>query len=170
MRVLLILPCMPWIKYGFNFREGKFWKKVIESIRDSKHQIDIYAIDCIRLKSTGSMIGLWSPETNKKIFHEVFSNKLDNYPAWHKYKNKPNLREELKQEVRRRLEEVCQKYDKIISFTNVKVYYYCMKELAEEFNIIALPRSVNWKAPRAVAYENIDQLVNELENAQKVIA
>lgn len=161
---------MPWLNYGSNFREGKFWKKVIDSIKDSDHQIDIYAIDCIRLKSTGNIIGLWSPEKNKEIFNEVMSDKLDNYPAWSKYKNKSHLREELKQEVRSKLKEVHQKYDKIISFTNVKVYYYCLRELAEEFGLVALPRRVNWKAPRAVPYENIDQLVNELENVQKVIA
>ena len=161
-RTLVIIPCMSWVANNGDYTKGKMWKKVLELVEASPTEVDIYAIDCIRLKSNGKMIGLWSPSKNKRIMKEILEKKLDNYPAWGKYKNRPDLRDELRREVENKLKLLCKRYDRIISFTNVKVYNFCLRELASKFDIITLPATVDWKAPRSVPYKNIDELAHEL--------
>jgi hypothetical protein len=154
---------MPWNKYKENFAESRFWKFVLSKIRCWSHLIDIYAIDCIRLKSSNKMIGLWSPFKDKRILKEILEEKLDNYPSWSKYKNRPELREELKGEVRKKLSRLKKRYDFVISYTNVKIYYNCLEELSKEFDIIVLPQNVNWRRPRTILFQNINELVNKLQ-------
>ena len=158
-KIMLILPCMPWIKYGKNFENGTFWKIVRKHIKPYLKFIDIYAIDCIRLRSSRRMIGLWSPYKDKEILDEILHEKLDSYPAWEKYKNNPKAREELKQQVRNKLVRLREVYESKVAYLNVRVYYECIKDLAPEFRIILLPKAIPWRTPR-VTYST--KYVNEL--------
>jgi len=160
-KIMLILPCMPWIKYGINFENGTFWKIILKNIKSYLEFIDIYAIDCIKLKSSGRMIGLWSPYKDKNILDEIMIEKLDRYPAWEKYKNNPKAREELKIQVKNKLTLIRDKYKSIIAYLNVRVYYECIKEIIPEFHIILLPKNVPWRTPR-VTYSQ--QYINELKD------
>ena len=162
-KIMLILPCMPWIKYGRGFENGTFWKIVRKHIKPYLKFIDIYAIDCIRLKSSGRMIGLWSPCKDKKILDEILCEELDNYPAWEKYKSNSRAREELKLQVRNRLIYLREVYESIVAYLNVRVYYECIKDLAPEFQIILLPRTIPWRTPR-VTYSSryVKELVDVL--------
>jgi hypothetical protein len=158
-KIMLILPCMPWINYGRNFENGTFWKIVRKHIKPYLKSIDIYAIDCIRLRSSGKMIGLWSPYKDKEILDEILLEKLDSYPAWEKYKNNPRAREELTLQVTDRLIQLRKVYESIVAYLNVRVYYECIKDLAPEFRIILLPKIIPWRTPR-VTYSS--RYVNEL--------
>ena len=160
---MLILPCMPWIRYGSNFENGTFWKIVRKHVKSYLKSIDIYAIDCIKLRSSGKMIGLWSPYKDKEILHEILHEKLDSYPAWEKYKNNPKAREELKLQVRDKLIQLREVYQSIVAYLNVRVYYECIKDLAPEFRIILLPQTIPWRTPR-VTYSPryLDELAHVL--------
>jgi hypothetical protein len=162
-RILLILPCMPWVKYNGNVWKSNSWKYVRNKIRKWLDFVDIYAIDCIRLKSSNKIIGLWSPFKHEYILEEILKEKLDSYPSWNKYKNHPELREELKEEVRKKLLSLKSQYARIISVVNVKVYYNCLKEISEEFNIIVLPRVIDWRKPYASFYQGVEELVSEIQ-------
>jgi hypothetical protein len=168
MRIMLILPCMSWIKYGGNFHEGRFWKVVLDKTRRWSALIDIYAIDCIRLKSTGQMIGLWSPSKDKAVLQEILREELDSYPSWSKYKNRPQLRNELREAVKSKLKELRKRYAFIVSFVNVKAYYNCLQELSTEFDLITLPKKVNWNKARAVQYQNVNELLRKLQEIHPV--
>jgi hypothetical protein len=159
-RILLILPCMPWIKYGRDFENGTFWKIVRKHIEPYLESIDIYAIDCIRLRSSGKMIGLWSPYKDKEIYDEILLEKLDSYPAWGKYKNNPKAREELKLQVKNKITQLRKAYELIVAYLNVRVYYECIGSLAQEFGIILLPKTIPWRTPRvAYSFRYVNELV-----------
>ena len=182
-KILLILPCMPWIKYEGNAWKSKRWKYLkcrIEKelnfvyIQDDSQKpnqstkiiVDIYAIDCIRLKSSNRMIGLWSPFKDNHIMEEILKEKLDRYPSWRIFKNHPELVEELKEEVRKKLLQLKNQYHHIFSVVNVKAYYKCLEELSKEFNIVLLPRNVekiSWKKPLRIFNRGVDELANELQ-------
>jgi hypothetical protein len=154
---------MPWIKYGINFENGTFWRIVLKNIKPYLEFIDIYAIDCIKLKSSDRRIGLWSPYKDKNILDEIMLEKLDSYPAWEKYKNNPKAREELKIQVKNKLILLRDKYKSIIAYLNVRVYYECIKDLIPEFNIILLPRYIPWKTPRVTySLKYLNELLDEL--------
>jgi hypothetical protein len=170
---------MSWIKYKGNAWKSKRWKYLKDKIEkelkfvriqdenqkqnpSTKIVVDIYAIDCIKLKSSKRMIGLWSPFKDKHILEEIIEEGLDNYPSWDKYKNHPELREELKEEVKKKLLQLKDQYHHIFSVMNVKVYYNCLEELSKEFNIILLPRHVDWKKTFSIFYQGVDEFANEL--------
>lgn len=71
------LTCMLPGKYKENSMESKSWKYVLRRIKQWLHLIDVYAIDCIRLKSSGKMLGLWSPSRDGQILKEILAEKLD---------------------------------------------------------------------------------------------
>jgi len=168
MRILLILPCMSWNKYEGNFLEGRFWKFVLDKTKQWSSLIDVYAIDCIRLRSSGKMIGLWSPSKNKAVLQEILRERLDSYPSWSKYKDSPQLRDELREAIKSKLQKLRKRYEFIISFLNVKAYYNCLQELSTEFDLIALPKSVCWKKARAVPYQNINELLRKLQEIHPI--
>lgn len=158
-KIMLILPCMPWIKYGSNFENGAFWKIVRKHINPYLRFIDIYAIDCIKLRSSGRMIGLWSPYKDREILDEILRERLDSYPAWGKCKNNPKAREELELQVTDSLVRLKKEYESIVAYLNVRVYYECINDLAQEFRIILLPKTIPWRTPR-VTYSS--RYLNEL--------
>lgn len=164
-RILLILPCMNWQKYRFDFENGRFWRIVLHGIQPWRTWLDIYSIDCIKLKSTEQMLGLWSPYKEREILWEIITNGLDSYPAWARYKTNESLKMELESAVRRRLLGLENEYRKIISFLNVKAYHECISKLSNEFGIVALPIKVDWTAARAVPCRNLRELNEVLGDA-----
>lgn len=135
---------------------------MLEGIQAWRYRVDIYSIDCIRLKSTQQVLGLWSPYKEPEILHEIITSCLDSYPAWSRYKTNEKMTLELENAVRRELLRIANWYEKIISFVNVKAYYSCMLKLSREFDIVALPRKVDWKAARAVPCRNLNELKETL--------
>ncbi len=157
-KVLLILPCMNWNKYKQEYTKSRFWAATLSAISRWNNQLDIVAIDCIVLRSTGKMLGLWSPFVEKQALEEIVELGLDSYPSWSKYSHKPSLMRELYNAVDSRLSELSGKYDRIVAFINVKAYYQTLRELSSKYSIRLLPNRVAWKAARAVPYRNIAEL------------
>jgi hypothetical protein len=159
---MLILPCMNWLNYGLDFETGRFWKTVLRGIQAWRYCVEIYAIDCIRLKSTQRVLGLWSPYNNPEILREIITCRLDSYPAWSRYKTNELLMLELENAVRRELSRIADQYEKVVSFVNIKAYYRCLRRVGREFDIVTLPREVDWKAARAVPCRNLNELAEIL--------
>lgn len=155
---------MNWGNYGSSFENSRFWKTVLRGIQPWRHCVDVYSIDCIRLKSTHQVLGLWSPYKNQEILNEIITCRLDSYPAWARYRANEKMTLELENAVKRELLQIANLYRKIISFVNVKAYYNCMLSLSREFGITTLPREVDWKAARAVPCRNLDELKETLND------
>lgn len=161
--ILLILPCMPWTKYGLNFAsKGRLWRILLRRIQNWRSEIDVYAIDCIRLKSTSHMIGLWSPFSEIEIFQEIVQENLDSYPSWTKYKNHPELVLELLNRVEITLESIACKYERIIAFINVRAYRECLENIAPKYRIKMLPVQISWRTPQMLTNNQFDELPNFL--------
>jgi len=94
---------MPWLTYRSGFEKGSLWRSVLKRIDAWRAGTDVYAIDCISLKSTGKMIGLWSPYSDNEVFEEILENNLDSYPSWSKFKTHPERQEELREQVDQKL-------------------------------------------------------------------
>jgi len=162
-RVLLILPCMPWLKYRSGFEKGGLWRSVLKRIDAWRAGTDVYAIDCIRLKSTGKMIGLWSPYSDNEVFEEILENNLDSYPSWGKFKTHPERQEELREQVDQKLSQIASRYSHFIAFVNVRAYYACLESLSRKYQITVLPRDISWRTPRGITNSQFDQLRLELQ-------
>jgi hypothetical protein len=149
---------MNWQNYGLDFEGSRFWRIVTDGIQAWRSCVDLYAIDCIRMKSTQRMLGLWSPYKDRAVLHEIITERLDNYPAWAKYKENQALQRELENAVREQLARIAHRYRRIIAFLNVRAYHECISRLSNEYEIIALPRKVDWRAARAVPCRNLGEL------------
>lgn len=112
---------------------------MLGGIQSWRYCLDIYSIDCIRLKSTHQVLGLWSPYKNREILHEIIASRLDSYPAWARYQTNEKMTIELENAVRRELLQIANRYKKIISFVNVKAYYKCMLRLSQNLALLRYP-------------------------------
>jgi hypothetical protein len=153
---------MPWIKYRSGFEKGSLWRSVLKRIDAWRDYTDIYAIDCIRLKSTAKMIGIWSPYSDNEVFQEILENNLDSYPSWSKFKPHPERQEELREQVDRKLSQIAYRYRHVIAFVNVRAYYECLESLSRKYKITILPRDISWLTPRGITNSQFDQLRLEL--------
>ncbi len=135
-RIALILPCASWVKYKGDVKSIRTWKFILKKLKETKliKKVDIFAIDCIRLNSTGKVIGIWSPFFDKEIMKEILTYNLDSYPSWEKFKKKKELLNELRENVKIKLKQISKKYDKIVCYVNVKGYFKVLASLSKEFN------------------------------------
>ncbi len=127
-RIALILPCAPWVKYKGCINKVKTWNRILTLLEKKrlKRKVEVYAIDCIVLKSTGNPIGIWNPKKHNKIMNEILKYKLDSYPSWEKFKKNPNLFNRFQTIVKKHLINLSKKYDKIVAYVNVKAYYLAL--------------------------------------------
>jgi len=165
-KIALIIPCASWVKAKGKIENIRTWKYIINILKENNllDYIDLYAIDCIRLKSTGKPIGIWNPLNDKEIMREILTYNLDSYPSWDKFKKNSSLLIELQESVESRIKELLEKYRLIIGYINVKAYYIVLKEISKKYDRVKLI-DLGYFSPFAFyKKENIRKLINSIRN------
>jgi len=161
MKVLLILPCTAVKPYSAS----PTWKYVLKKIAPLRAYVELAAIDCITNPKTGKPFG---------IVHEkeqYLTIRLDERPN-------PRKLSILIPAIRSKLKLLASRYDYIIAYINVKVYWKALLAVRDEFKITLLPslyyKEENWDVkksgigPRGAFYVYVGELVNTLKQKIRV--
>ena len=136
------------------------WRYVLKRIGPLRAHLELAAIDCITNPKTGKPFGI----VHEKEQHLTIG--LDERPNERKLPL-------LIRAVRDKLRLLASRYNYIIAYINVKVYWKALLAVRDEFKIILLPslyyKEENWDVrrsrigPRGAFYVYIEELVNTLK-------
>lgn len=151
----MILPCTNVKPYS----NSPSWRYILQHLEPWRESIDFAAIDCITNPITGRPFGIVPVSEEDKIVG------LD---------EKPDLRKlpTLVKEVRTKLGDLHNNYQKMIAYINVRAYWEALSQVAEEFEIALLPsvyrNARSWSveaigaSPPGVFRKYIGELVKEI--------
>jgi hypothetical protein len=156
--VLLLLPCSQIKPY----EKAPTWRYIAKSISPWRNHVDVGAIDCIVCPISGKPYGIvmeWEQDLTVSRDEKPTRN---NFPS-------------LVEQIARRLEILSPRYDRILSYLNVRVYWDAVQSLQARFAIRMLPRifqdSRNWNSahagigPRGAFYKYSYELTNEFTSS-----
>jgi predicted RNA-binding protein len=122
-KLLVLLPCTNKKPYT----EAPTWKFVLKHLSPYLEHVDIAAVDCITNPRTGLPFGIVSRRSQRLTVGK------DERPD-------PKKLESLVKEIRRQLRRRSYRYDRIVSYLNVKSYWKALDEVRDEFEIKMLPK------------------------------
>jgi hypothetical protein len=109
------------------YTDGPTWKFVLRHLEPYEGHLDIAAVDCITNPRTGLPYGIVSRRNQRLTVGK------DERPDPRKF-------DPLVKEIRRKLRRMSTRYDRVISYLNVRLYWNAVESIRDEFDITMLPR------------------------------